>query len=195
LLDKANVPKGEWLVQNASGSALAKMLIGVAKSKGIKTINIVRRTAQIPEIGGDVVLSSENKTPQELADAIQAAIGGARPYAALDAVGGSASHALSLAVRDHGTVITYGVLDGGLVTLSGLAALMRGIIHTGYAVNQDARNLTVEGRHAFCTEALDLMAKGHMVADAGLKYSLEQVIEAVAKSGEAAKGGKVLLYN
>ena len=38
------VPKGECLLQTAAGSELGKMVIRYCKEKGIRTINVVRRT-------------------------------------------------------------------------------------------------------------------------------------------------------
>ncbi len=37
------VPDGEYLLQNAANSVLGKQLIALAKKRGIRTINLVRR--------------------------------------------------------------------------------------------------------------------------------------------------------
>ncbi len=42
--------QGEYLLQGAAGSTLGKMLIQYCKTKGIKTINVVRRQAQVQEL-------------------------------------------------------------------------------------------------------------------------------------------------
>ncbi|MBV8415158.1 MAG: alcohol dehydrogenase catalytic domain-containing protein, partial [Verrucomicrobia bacterium] len=50
---------GEWLLQNAANSSVGRAVIAIAKARGIKTVNIVRRAELIDEIkalGGDVVL-------------------------------------------------------------------------------------------------------------------------------------------
>ena len=36
------VPRGEWVLQNAAGSALGRQLVAIAKHKGVRTINLVR---------------------------------------------------------------------------------------------------------------------------------------------------------
>ena len=49
------VPKGEWLLQSAAGSALGKMIIRLCKHDGIRTINVVRRReamAELKALGG-----------------------------------------------------------------------------------------------------------------------------------------------
>lgn len=45
MLDYLAIPEGEWLIQTAAGSVLGRILLKIAKSRGIKTINVVRRSA------------------------------------------------------------------------------------------------------------------------------------------------------
>ncbi len=44
------VPQGEWLLQTAAGSTLGRMLITLAKLRGVRTLNIVRRKAQAKDL-------------------------------------------------------------------------------------------------------------------------------------------------
>lgn len=44
------MPKGEWLLQTAAGSTLGRQLIVLAQQRGVRTINIVRRKAQVQEL-------------------------------------------------------------------------------------------------------------------------------------------------
>jgi NADPH:quinone reductase-like Zn-dependent oxidoreductase len=64
LLDEASDLKpGDWVVQNAANSGVGRSLIAIAKARGIKTINLVRRPELIPElqaIGGDLVVVDED---------------------------------------------------------------------------------------------------------------------------------------
>jgi NADPH:quinone reductase-like Zn-dependent oxidoreductase len=68
LLDEASdLEPGDWVVQKASG--VGRSLIAIAKARGIKTINLVRRTELVPElraIGGDLVVASEDVVPDEI---------------------------------------------------------------------------------------------------------------------------------
>jgi trans-2-enoyl-CoA reductase len=129
MLETLKVPKGEFILQNAAGSTLGRQLIQVAKHQGIRTINIVRRAAQIQELktlGGDIVLSSEGLSPEQLSEEIirQA---GKRPFAAVDAVAGESTLALSLALRDQGTVLNYGLMSG--VNVSHLVTFKQFILY------------------------------------------------------------------
>ena len=54
---------GNWIIQNASNSAVGKNIIYLSKSLGLKTINLVRRDNVIDElldIGADIVINSDD---------------------------------------------------------------------------------------------------------------------------------------
>ena len=54
--------KGIYLLQTAAGSTLGKQFIQIAKSRGVKTINLVRRAAQAEELkalGADEVRAAK----------------------------------------------------------------------------------------------------------------------------------------
>lgn len=52
MLDDLDVPPDKYVLQTAAGSVLGRMFIALAKRKGVKTINIVRRSAQEEELLG-----------------------------------------------------------------------------------------------------------------------------------------------
>ena len=49
-LEALKVPRGEYLLQGAAGSTLGRQLIAMAKERGVKTINVVRRKEQVQEL-------------------------------------------------------------------------------------------------------------------------------------------------
>ena len=59
LSEFVDLQPGEWVVQNAANSGVGRWVIAFAKTRGLKTVNIVRRqelVAELEEIGGDVVV-------------------------------------------------------------------------------------------------------------------------------------------
>lgn len=50
LVEDINMPKGGWLLQTAAGSVLGRIVIALAKRRGVKTINVVRRSEQKQEL-------------------------------------------------------------------------------------------------------------------------------------------------
>ena len=49
-LEVLQVPEGNFLLQAAAGSTLGRLLIALAKARGVRTINLVRRHAQVQEL-------------------------------------------------------------------------------------------------------------------------------------------------
>ena len=45
LAQAAAVPRGSYLLNSGAATAVGKLIIGVAKAKGVKTINLVRKPA------------------------------------------------------------------------------------------------------------------------------------------------------
>ena len=59
--DQAPLP-GDWVLQTAAGVTLGRLLIQLARKRGVRTLNVVRRGAQVRELlelGGDEVLATE----------------------------------------------------------------------------------------------------------------------------------------
>jgi hypothetical protein len=59
LNEHVDLKPGEWVVQNAANSGVGRWVIAFAKTRGLKTVNIVRRrelVAEIEAIGEDVVV-------------------------------------------------------------------------------------------------------------------------------------------
>jgi len=110
--DTLHVPKGGWLLNNAAGSVLGRMVIKLAKEKGVKTVNIVRRAELVEElkqIGADeVILSSE----EDVAARVKEVTDGKGAFAALEPVVGEDFVHIVGATADHGTVLVYGAMAG-----------------------------------------------------------------------------------
>jgi len=59
LTDIVTLPHGSWVIQNGANSGVGRATTAIAKSLGLRTVNVVRRAEVIEEmkaLGGDVVL-------------------------------------------------------------------------------------------------------------------------------------------
>jgi NADPH:quinone reductase-like Zn-dependent oxidoreductase len=94
LSDYVDLQPGEWVVQNAANSGVGRWVIAFAKTRGLKTVNIVRRpelVAELEAIGGDVVVVDS----PDVRDRIKSAVGQAEFRLALDGVSGPATGVLA----------------------------------------------------------------------------------------------------
>src|SRR5258707_3292301 len=110
LSEYVDLRPGEWVVQNAANSGVGRWVIAFAKTRGLKTVNIVRRpelVAELEAIGGDGVVVDSTDVPER----IQAAVGQAELRLALDGVSGSASGVLAATLSPRGTLVSFAAMS------------------------------------------------------------------------------------
>src|SRR6202045_2423640 len=103
LEDHVALAPGDWVIQDVANSAVGRHLIVLAKARGIRTVNIVRRddvAGELRDLGADVVL----KDGPDLADRARAAVGGAPIRLGIDAVSGEATKRIGDCVAEGGVV-------------------------------------------------------------------------------------------
>ena len=68
LSEYVQLKPGDWVVQNSANSGVGRSLIAIAKARGLRTINFVRRHELLKELeaaGGDIVLVDEPGAAEE----------------------------------------------------------------------------------------------------------------------------------
>src|SRR5216684_6442777 len=111
LTDFVSLPSGSWLIQNSANSGVGRALIPIAKSLGLKTVNVVRRddvVAEIKAIGGDVVLVDG----PDLDKRVAAETGKAPIALAVDGVGDTATTNLLGCLAEKGVLVFYSSVSG-----------------------------------------------------------------------------------
>jgi trans-2-enoyl-CoA reductase len=110
LKDYQTLQPGDWVAQNAANSGVGRSLIQIAKAKGLRSINFVRRPELIPELqalGADIVVLDND---EGLAEA-KAALGKDPLHLAGNAVGGDSALRLMDLLAPGGTHVTYGAMS------------------------------------------------------------------------------------
>ena len=193
MLEELAVPAGEYLVQTAAGSVLGRQLITVAKQRGIKTINLIRRpegAAELLALGADhVIVTTET---ENIPAAVHELTGGKGAYAAVDAVAGDSTAACTGSVRAGGTVIIYGAMAGIEFKGSVVDTLFRQVTIRGFWLNVWLGSIGDRKTEVF-KQVLGMLADGSLVPLAGKSFPLADVVEAFKHSQSEARGGKVLL--
>ena len=187
LLDEASDLKpGDWVVQNAANSGVGRSLIAIAKARGLKTINLVRRPELVHElraIGGDLVLVDEDG----VLDKIKTTIGDGRVQLAIDGVSGKSSAIVASALSPHGTFVIYAYMGGGPVTINPFDLIVKRVIVKGFFMNHPDIEPKIP---AALGESVPLVASGAIQVPIAATYPLSALREAVLHAG---RGGKVLL--
>jgi NADPH:quinone reductase-like Zn-dependent oxidoreductase len=194
LEDFADLAPGDWLIQNAANSSCGRYLIRLARIKGVRTVNVVRRAGMVDELrelGGDVVLVDGPDLPARVA----AAVGGAPIKVGIDAVAGDATQRIAECLAPGSTVASYGSMSGEPCHLDFYLMFRKDIRLVGVAfVRQLARRTHEEVRQMYARLAR-YIASGELRAKIADVYSLERVVEACERAGRtgAERDGKVVI--
>src|SRR6202049_2142464 len=106
-----NLPSRSWVIQNSANSGVGRALVPIAKSLGLKTVNVVRRddvVAEIKAIGGDVVLVDG----PDLAKRVAAETGEAPIALAMDGVGAPGRTHVVGCLAEKGVHVFYSMMSG-----------------------------------------------------------------------------------
>ena len=186
LSEYVDLKPGEWLVQNAANSAVGRWVIAFAKTRGLKTVNIVRRPELVPElqaIGGDVVVVDSPDVSKE----IKAAVGQAELRLALDGVSGPATGVLASTLSPHGTLVSFAAMSGAPMSISPLDVIFKPITMRGFWLGHPESAAKIAPPIA---QAAEMIASGQVRIPVTATYALSSIKEAVA---HALRGGKILL--
>ncbi len=193
LLDEfADLQAGDWIIQNAANSAIGNYIIQLAKVRGFKTINLVRResaVAEVLEAGAKHVLVDGD----DLSARVQAITGGAAVYAALDALAGDATERLANCLSPGGVVLNHGMMSGEHCQISPRSLLFREVSLRGYWVGKWFKQSSREERQALFDQLAASVVSGELHSPVAATYPLLQVKEAIAAALAGERSGKILL--
>ena len=193
LTNYVDLEPGDWVVQNAANSAVGRHVIRLAKARGFKTINVVRRDSLIPEleaIGADLVVVDGD----DLGERTRAAIGtDARVRLAIDAVGGSSCTRLADCLSNGGTVVNYGFLAGDPCMITPAQTVFHGISLTGFWLAGYLPSASRDEVEALYTQMAQHFIDGELEVPVEAEYAIDDVQKAVAHANAEARSGKILL--
>lgn len=191
--DVLKVKPGGWLIQDAAGSALAKIVIRLSKVYGFKTINVVRSASHrdaLLALGADLVVATDS---QDLATEVARATANRGADYALDCVGGDLCGALMQCLSLGGHMVLYGTLSEQNASFHPRQLMMRYARITGFFAGAWVASKNPLQLFWALRELSKLAAQGVFDSPVAAEYSLEQVQEAVVASQAAGRPGKVLL--
>lgn len=192
LSEFVDLQPGEWVIQNAANSGVGAYLIQLAKARGFRTVNIVRRdsaVAGVLETGGDVVLVDGPSLAKRVAEAT----GGAKIRLAIDAVGGSSTDNLANCLSEGGVLVNYGMMSGEPCQVSPASFVFRDVTLRGFWLAQWFRKAAPEQRMAVFGEIARLIAGGKLKTRIHATYSIDQIKEAVGAAAAGERDGKILI--
>ncbi len=193
LLETLKAKKGDWIVQTAANGAVGKIMVVLAKKRGINLLNLVRRdeaVSELQDLGTENVLSTDDGDWKERA---QALIGKAGAVSAIDSVGGDISADLVDLLGVDGELVVFGSATGAPMPLSSGALIMKHITVKGFWGARVGSEMDPNERKRLIGELVKLAATGELQLENGGVYPLDQVSAAMTAALTPARVGKVML--
>lgn len=184
--------RDEWVIQNAANSAVGLYLVQLARYRGQRTVNVVRRedaAAAVLAAGGDTVVVDGD----DLAGQVAEATGGAAIRLGIDAVGGTATGRLADCLADDAILVNYGRMSGAPCTVQPDAFVFRNLTMRGFWLASWFRTAPEGKRAALLGEIAGLVANGTLHAPIHATYDVDEIEEAVRVAASGGRSGKVLI--
>lgn len=185
------LPTGSWVIQNAANSGVGRCVIQLARTLGLKTLNLVRRDSLFDE------LEAIGGTLQMLDDAgalkfVKAMPEGDRPQLALNAVGGESALRLMNALGPNGHHITYGAMSKRPLTIPNGLLIFKNIKVHGFWVSRwidNASRSELERVYGLLAEEI---LDGRLQLKVDSTFALTDYLRAFEKLAAKDRNGKVL---
>lgn len=183
---------GDWVIQNVANSGVGGYLVQLARRRGLRTVNLVRRASAVAAVqdqGGDVVLVDGD----DIAARVAGATGGAAIKLAIDAVGGAATDRLARCLAEGGTLVNYGMMSGEPCQVAPASFVFRDITLKGFWLAKWFRDASREAQRALYAELTQLVASGALHAPIHATYPVGRIQDAVAAANAGERDGKILV--
>lgn len=184
--------EGDWIVHSAANSAVGGYIIQLAKQRGIKTINIVRREGLADDLmskGADVVLIDGPDLVKQIATATD----NTPVSLGIDAVGGETFTRLAQSLGHGGTLVSYGMLSGKPGTLSPALTIFNDIRIRGFWLSKWFETTAMKDKQAAFGKIIPLVASGALKANVDSRFSVSEIKQAVTRAAQRGRNGKVLI--
>jgi len=183
---------GDWVIQNAANSGVGSYLITLAKLRGLKTVNVVRRESLVAPLlaaGADVVLVDG----KDLAEQVKAATDGAGIKLGIDAVGGAATACLGEALSEGATLVNYGAMSGEPCVLAPTVIIFKDVTIRGFWLAKWFLTSTPAQQQELYGSLIELIAAGKLSAPVHATYTVKDIKQAVAAASSGQRNGKIIV--
>jgi mitochondrial enoyl-[acyl-carrier protein] reductase / trans-2-enoyl-CoA reductase len=192
LSDIVALKPGDWIIQNVANSAVGRLVIRLARARGVRTMNVVRREslfAELRALGADACVVDG----PDLADTVRAQTGGASIRLGLDAVSGRATARLSSCVGEGGVICNYGSMSGEDPVMARSALTGSGQTLVGFILGRGLASRSLAQIRAIYADLAEQVLKGVLSAPVEKVYPIEEIKAALAHAQQGERGGKILV--
>lgn len=193
LLEFLAVKEGDSVIQTAANGTVGKIFAGLARARGIRTLNLVRRAEAVGELealGIENVLSTDGEGWRARARKI---LGEGGAQAAIDSVGGPIVADIADLLGRDGLLVVFGTATGIPLELRASAMITNHLTVKGFWGSRVIADMAQDDRARLIGELVGLAASGKLELVSGGEFTLDQAVDAVKASLTPGKPGKILL--
>lgn len=192
LTDIVDLKPGEWVIQNVANSAVGRLLIRIAKTRGLRTMNVVRREslfAELTALGADACVVDG----PDLAEVVKAKTGGAPIRLGIDAVSGRATTRISSCLAEGGVVCNYGSMTGEDPIMPRGALSSGGQKLVGFILGRGLSTRSLAEIRAMYADLGRQLLDGYLSAPVERVYPIDDIKAALAHAQRGERTGKILV--
>jgi len=198
LEDFVNLKEGDVIIQNGANSMCGLSVVQLAAAKGVKTINIIRKRSDTPELvermknyGADIVVADDYIRTREFRDLIADL---PKPKLALNCVGGETATEMSRLLGEGGVLVTYGGMSLKPVTIPTSSFIFNDVTLKGFWMSRwYAQHSAADKKDLF--EKLAVLAEKKKLRVWSERHSFERGFETALERAvnTSSRNRKVLL--
>jgi len=192
LTDVVRLEPGDWVIQNVANSAVGRLLIRLARARGLRTVNVVRREslfAELTALGADVCAVDG----PDLAETVKRKTSGAAIRLGIDAVSGRATARISSCLADGGVVCNYGSMSGEDPVMSRGALTSGGQSLVGFILGRALAARSLDQIRAIYADLGRQVLDGKLVAPVERIYPIADIKTALQHAQQGERSGKILV--
>tara|TARA_R110002020_G_scaffold34066_26_gene103731 strand:+ start:3597 stop:4577 length:981 start_codon:yes stop_codon:yes gene_type:complete len=193
LLEVLKAKKGDWIIQTAANGAVGRIMMVLAKARGIHLVSLVRRAEAAEELRQAGIENVLTTSDEDWMAAARTLIGDGSVMSAIDSVGGELSADLVDLLSPDGELVVFGTATGAPMQLSSGALIMKHITVKGFWGSRVSADMDPALRKQLITELVQLALQGDLALDTGGVYRLDQIGEAMTAALKPGRAGKVML--
>jgi NADPH:quinone reductase-like Zn-dependent oxidoreductase len=193
LFDELHVKPGDWIVQNAAGGAVGRILSALAQKAGVNMINLVRRASSVEDVkkyGAKHVVVTEE---EDWADQIRAIASGAPIARVVDSVCDAGSTTLNRMLGRDGEHVVFGALAGAPLKVDPGALIFGETIVRGFWMVAWMQRATNEQRMNATMRVFALAMSGDLPLAVAGTYPLAEAKAALTAAEHPGRPGKVMI--
>ncbi|KAK7435985.1 hypothetical protein VKT23_019393 [Stygiomarasmius scandens] len=182
-----DLKEGDWVVQNGANSAVGKLVIQIAKSRGLNTLNLVRASVNKKprRAGATRVLTYDDLKDRTTRSKIQEWTSGKDIRLGLNCVGGEANTAMVKLLGHGAHLVSYGAMSKQPISLPTSLFIFKDLTSHGFWQTRWSKAHSREEKESLIASLASMMVDGklkapeHEIITLGANESDEQVTQKI----------------